>query len=394
MGGILHLPHPQPQSPGVGGWGMKTFSCFWNALTLTYPVKTTVRITLHVSGEGWETRLFTGDVNAAPASPAGGRQHDNEPALPSEELWAELHPQDEDRSAGTRSAICRSETVALISSHKVHPSQCYTCCVIWAAEAWYLLLHHSEDLSAQACGADQSHHTGLFWEGVAVSLLYFLLLYKSYAGVNSIGKLIKQLSVLLILISLLFFHWFQVLSLDKGTSAATNSTPSSVQVRKNDFSSPTPQPSNSSESSKPPLSTSGVPHSASVPAQDVLKKQKEAKETVKSRGSMDFGGGGGGQSLAESGRSLAESGKSSSNLAISGSQQYLAGGKEPTPSIASDVSNPYASHELQQRLEQLHKYLSVFTHNYYYYFYIFRIWAHFGNLCYKIDVFDWCVTKV
>ncbi|XP_030607331.1 extended synaptotagmin-2 isoform X2 [Archocentrus centrarchus] len=148
----------------------------------------------------------------------------------------------------------------------------------------------------------------------------------------------------------------RVLSLDKDTSAASNSTPSSVQVRKNDFSSPTPRPSSSSESSKPPLSTSGIPHSASVPAQDVSSKQKEAKETAKSRGSTDFGqgGSGGGHSLAETGRSLAETGKSTSNLAISGSQQYLAGGKEPTPSIASDVSNPYAAQELQQRLEHLH----------------------------------------
>uniref|UniRef100_A0A3B4XC50 Extended synaptotagmin 2 n=1 Tax=Seriola lalandi dorsalis TaxID=1841481 RepID=A0A3B4XC50_SERLL len=45
--------------------------------------------------------------------------------------------------------------------------------------------------------------------------------------------------------------------------------------------------------------------------------------------------------------------RSTSNLAISGSQQYLAGGKEPTPSIASDISNPYATQELQQRLHQL-----------------------------------------
>uniref|UniRef100_A0A665XEI9 Extended synaptotagmin-2-like n=1 Tax=Echeneis naucrates TaxID=173247 RepID=A0A665XEI9_ECHNA len=45
--------------------------------------------------------------------------------------------------------------------------------------------------------------------------------------------------------------------------------------------------------------------------------------------------------------------KSTSNLAISGSQLYLAGGKEPTPSIASDISSPYATQELQQRLHQL-----------------------------------------
>uniref|UniRef100_A0A671Z2A6 Extended synaptotagmin 2 n=1 Tax=Sparus aurata TaxID=8175 RepID=A0A671Z2A6_SPAAU len=51
--------------------------------------------------------------------------------------------------------------------------------------------------------------------------------------------------------------------------------------------------------------------------------------------------------------SLAETGRSTSNLAISGSQQYLAGGKEPTPSIASDISNPYAVQELQTRIQQL-----------------------------------------
>ena len=58
------------------------------------------------------------------------------------------------------------------------------------------------------------------------------------------------------------------------------------------------------------------------------------------------------------GGGLGEAGRSSSNLAISGSHLYLAGGaggKEPTPSIASDISNPYAVQELQQRLHQLHK---------------------------------------
>uniref|UniRef100_A0A673B3Y8 Extended synaptotagmin-like protein 2a n=1 Tax=Sphaeramia orbicularis TaxID=375764 RepID=A0A673B3Y8_9TELE len=48
-----------------------------------------------------------------------------------------------------------------------------------------------------------------------------------------------------------------------------------------------------------------------------------------------------------------EGGRSTSNLAISSSQQYLAGAKEPTPSIASDISNPYAAQELQHRLQQL-----------------------------------------
>lgn len=55
------------------------------------------------------------------------------------------------------------------------------------------------------------------------------------------------------------------------------------------------------------------------------------------------------------GDSLADIGRSTANLANSGSQQYQAGGKEPTPSIASDISNPYAAQELQQRLQQLQK---------------------------------------
>ncbi|KAJ8378875.1 hypothetical protein AAFF_G00233770 [Aldrovandia affinis] len=49
---------------------------------------------------------------------------------------------------------------------------------------------------------------------------------------------------------------------------------------------------------------------------------------------------------------LADAGRSTSNLAISGSQQHL-GRKESTPSIASDISNPFATQELQQRLQQL-----------------------------------------
>uniref|UniRef100_A0A8B9HE88 Extended synaptotagmin-2 n=1 Tax=Astyanax mexicanus TaxID=7994 RepID=A0A8B9HE88_ASTMX len=49
---------------------------------------------------------------------------------------------------------------------------------------------------------------------------------------------------------------------------------------------------------------------------------------------------------------LADTGRSTSNLAISGSRLNL-NNKEPTPSIASDISNPCATEELQQRLKQL-----------------------------------------
>lgn len=44
--------------------------------------------------------MFTGNIDAGPETPAGGRGNDSEPALPIEELWAQLHPENEDRSAG------------------------------------------------------------------------------------------------------------------------------------------------------------------------------------------------------------------------------------------------------------------------------------------------------
>ncbi|XP_028282802.1 extended synaptotagmin-2 isoform X2 [Parambassis ranga] len=142
----------------------------------------------------------------------------------------------------------------------------------------------------------------------------------------------------------------RVLCQNVDTSSSSNSTPSSVQVRKSSSAGQNPRPSVSSESPKPPSSTSDISHSASVSAQDLLNRRREAEESVRSPGSTGLGqsGGGGG-----GGNSLAESGRSTSNLAISGSQQYLDGGKEPTPSIASDISNPYATQELQQRLQQL-----------------------------------------
>ncbi|XP_071346664.1 extended synaptotagmin-2-like isoform X2 [Trachinotus anak] len=144
----------------------------------------------------------------------------------------------------------------------------------------------------------------------------------------------------------------RVLCLDKDFSSSSNSTPSSVQVRKSDSSNPTPRASVSSESPKPPSSTSDIPRSVSTSAQDVLNRQRETQEPVRSPGSTDLGQGGGGGG-GGGGQGLAETGRSTSNLAISGSQQYLAGGKEPTPSIASDISNPFATQELQQRLHQL-----------------------------------------
>uniref|UniRef100_A0A8C9XMR2 Extended synaptotagmin 2 n=1 Tax=Sander lucioperca TaxID=283035 RepID=A0A8C9XMR2_SANLU len=109
-------------------------------------------------------------------------------------------------------------------------------------------------------------------------------------------------------------------------------------VHKNSSSNQTPRPSISSDP-VPSSSTSDTPRSSSV----------EADDPFRSPGSTDLGQGG----ARGGGRGLAETGRSTSNLAISGSQQYLVGGKEPTPSIASDISNPFAAQELQQRLQQL-----------------------------------------
>ncbi|XP_038573212.1 extended synaptotagmin-2-like isoform X2 [Micropterus salmoides] len=138
----------------------------------------------------------------------------------------------------------------------------------------------------------------------------------------------------------------RVLCLEKTTSSSSDFTPSSVQVKKANSSNPTPRPSVSSDLPKPASSTTDIPRSVSASTQDLVNRRREADEPLRSPGSTDLGLGG-------AGRGLAETGRSTSNLAISGSQQFLAGGKEPTPSIASDISNPYATQELQLRLHQL-----------------------------------------
>uniref|UniRef100_A0A8C6NSB2 Extended synaptotagmin 2 n=1 Tax=Nothobranchius furzeri TaxID=105023 RepID=A0A8C6NSB2_NOTFU len=111
------------------------------------------------------------------------------------------------------------------------------------------------------------------------------------------------------------------------------------------------------KSPKPPSAISEFPRPTPAPAQDILNRKKEAEEIIKSPGTSDHtqqgGGKEGGATGGMGGKSLAETGRSTSNLNILGSQLYLAGGKESTPSIASDISNPYAAQELQQRLQQL-----------------------------------------
>ncbi|XP_030015592.1 extended synaptotagmin-2-A isoform X2 [Sphaeramia orbicularis] len=137
----------------------------------------------------------------------------------------------------------------------------------------------------------------------------------------------------------------RVLCLQKDSSLSSGSTPSSVQVCRSSSTTRTPRPSVSSDTPRFPNSTSEVPRYASVSAQDQVHRHRDTEDPARSLGSSEVG------EIGEGG--MDEGGRSTSNLAISSSQQYLAGAKEPTPSIASDISNPYAAQELQHRLQQL-----------------------------------------
>uniref|UniRef100_A0A672HM72 Extended synaptotagmin-2-A-like n=1 Tax=Salarias fasciatus TaxID=181472 RepID=A0A672HM72_SALFA len=109
------------------------------------------------------------------------------------------------------------------------------------------------------------------------------------------------------------------------------------------------RPSASTEPPRTPGTASDVPRSASESAQDPAGRRRPSEDRPRNPGAPDYG-----PAAGRAGQGLAEAGRSTSNLTISGSQTHLAGGKEPTPSIASDISNPYAAQELQQRLHQLH----------------------------------------
>uniref|UniRef100_A0A8C8JWI3 Extended synaptotagmin 2 n=1 Tax=Oncorhynchus tshawytscha TaxID=74940 RepID=A0A8C8JWI3_ONCTS len=75
-------------------------------------------------------------------------------------------------------------------------------------------------------------------------------------------------------------------------------------------------------------------------------------QPIGSRSETWPGGGGEPYSGGPVGIGLADTGRSTSNLAISGSHKHLAHFGS-TVSIASDISNPYATQELQQRLSEL-----------------------------------------
>ncbi|CDQ62641.1 unnamed protein product [Oncorhynchus mykiss] len=113
---------------------------------------------------------------------------------------------------------------------------------------------------------------------------------------------------------------------------------SSVQVRKTSTSNPIPVKSPPVAEPPNPVPISDLSHSVAASTQDLHRR----------------GGGGEPYSGGPVGIGLADAGRSTSNLAISGSHKHLAHFGS-TVSIASDISNPYATQELQQRLNELQK---------------------------------------
>ncbi|KAI4891450.1 hypothetical protein NFI96_025139 [Prochilodus magdalenae] len=122
----------------------------------------------------------------------------------------------------------------------------------------------------------------------------------------------------------------------RSSSIVPNASNSSVPQNSSN-SNTTPKPSSSVATPKPPSQLPSVP--------EPLKPVPENKPLVGPVSNST--------PSEESPVRLAETARSSSNLAISGSQLNL-NNKEPTPSIASDISNPSATFELQQRVQQLH----------------------------------------
>lgn len=85
-----------------------------------------------ILGEGRKARMHVGDADTASEPPAGGWGHDSQPAFPAEELWTELHPQDEDRPAGTTNMHTDSaETLfrVLKSISDLWPQSCWYFCI-------------------------------------------------------------------------------------------------------------------------------------------------------------------------------------------------------------------------------------------------------------------------
>ncbi|XP_016303799.1 extended synaptotagmin-2-like isoform X2 [Sinocyclocheilus anshuiensis] len=123
----------------------------------------------------------------------------------------------------------------------------------------------------------------------------------------------------------------RILSMDK---LAVSDQPSSVQIRRpSETPNPSPQRPNVSE----PIPASKTQQPTPAPR---TQPSPRVEPLIDSR------------PLEDSPTRLAKSGRSTSNLAISGSELHL-NSKEPTPSIASDISNPSTAQELQKTIHRL-----------------------------------------
>ncbi|KAK7163508.1 hypothetical protein R3I93_007535 [Phoxinus phoxinus] len=129
----------------------------------------------------------------------------------------------------------------------------------------------------------------------------------------------------------------RILSVDK---MAASDQPSSVQVRRPSSSvTPSPSPQRPNVSEPTSASKAQLPNTTSK-TQPTPTPSPRVEPLIDSR------------PLEDSPSRLYKSGRSSSNLAISGSLLHL-NHKEPTPSIASDISNPSTTQELQKTMLQL-----------------------------------------
>uniref|UniRef100_A0A671K753 Extended synaptotagmin-2-A-like n=1 Tax=Sinocyclocheilus anshuiensis TaxID=1608454 RepID=A0A671K753_9TELE len=117
----------------------------------------------------------------------------------------------------------------------------------------------------------------------------------------------------------------RILSMDK---LSVSNQPSSIQIRR---------PSSSTTNVSEPTPTSKTQQPTPAPRNQ---PSPRVEPLIDSR------------PLEDSPTRLAKSGRSTSNLAISGSQLHL-NNKEPTPSIASDISNPSTAQELQKTIQHL-----------------------------------------
>ncbi|XP_067308640.1 extended synaptotagmin-2-A isoform X2 [Pseudorasbora parva] len=127
----------------------------------------------------------------------------------------------------------------------------------------------------------------------------------------------------------------RILSMDK---LAVSDQPSSVQIRR-PSAIPSPSPQQPKVSEPTPASKAQQPTPAPR-TQPIPTPSPRVEPLIDSR------------PLEDSPNRLAKAGRSASNQAISGSLLNL-NHKEPTPSIASDISNPSTTQELQRTIQQL-----------------------------------------